>query len=342
MKKLFILIFILTLFTNFHAEASTFEGGVSAEGSGHSSRIVDKNTGNGIENATISLPKQNYSTKTDANGYFELNTQIDGATILSVQKDKYKPFSATITPNVEDIIKLSMKNYESVKIKSDNPTVSRLEQGFIQIEADKKFLFLFTFIKKNPKKKMLIFFATCKEVEYFASLLNYVDVPVLSITGEYKQQKRSTTYMEFCGMDNGILLCTDVAQRGLDIPDVSHIIHYHLPTDEEAFTHRNGRTARAGGSGCAYLIVGPNEFIPEYLKKEPNLYMNYIHSSSYFDTNINFNQFDMGQQNAYDQFNNQNMNNMGQQKYQIDNVYNQNLEKLAEIVLHSSGRSGTA
>ena len=129
-------------------------------------------------------------------------------------------FSATITPKVEDLITLSVKNYENIRIKSSDPTVSTLEQGYLIIDADKKFLFLFTFFKKNKNAKILVFFATCKEVEFYSSLLNYVDVPVLSITGEYKQQKRSTTFMEFCSLDKGILLCTDVAQRGLDIPDV--------------------------------------------------------------------------------------------------------------------------
>ena len=169
-------------------------------------------------------------------------------------------FSATITPNVEDLIKVSVSNFNNIRIQSSQPTVSTLEQGYIKIEADKKFLFLFTFIKKNLKRKMLIFFSTCKEVEFFASLLNYVDVPVLSITGEYKQQKRSTTYMEFCSMDKGILLCTDVAQRGLDIPDVDWVIQYDPPNDPEEYLHRVGRTARGANKlGKALLMLMPNE-----------------------------------------------------------------------------------
>lgn len=169
-------------------------------------------------------------------------------------------FSATITPNVEDLIRVSVSNFNNIRIQSSQPTVSTLEQGYIKIEADKKFLFLFTFIKKNLKRKILIFFSTCKEVEFFASLLNYVDVPVLSITGEYKQQKRSTTYMEFCSMDKGILLCTDVAQRGLDIPDVDWVIQYDPPNDPEEYLHRVGRTARGANKlGKALLMLMPNE-----------------------------------------------------------------------------------
>lgn len=62
-----------------------------------------------------------------------------------------------------------------------------------------------------------------------------------------------------------VLSATDLAARGLDIPEVRHIIHYHLPASEEVITHRNGRTARAGADGTAYLIVGPGEFLPEFI-----------------------------------------------------------------------------
>ena len=169
-------------------------------------------------------------------------------------------FSATITPKVEDLITLSVKNYENIRIKSSDPTVSTLEQGFLKIDADKKFLFLFTFFKKNKNSKILVFFATCKEVEFYSALLNYVDVPVLSITGEYKQQKRSTTFMEFCSLEQGILLCTDVAQRGLDIPDVDWVIQYDPPHDPEEYLHRVGRTARGANKiGKALLMIMPNE-----------------------------------------------------------------------------------
>ena len=98
MKNFFITISIIFLFNASTAySATTFEGGVSAEGKGSASQIIDKQTGLGINNATISLPKQKYSTTTDSNGFFELNTHINGSTILSVQKENYKPFSVTIT-----------------------------------------------------------------------------------------------------------------------------------------------------------------------------------------------------------------------------------------------------
>ncbi len=95
MKK-FLSILIITFFITSPLYAATIQGAVSEQGSGTSSRIVDRNTGIGVSGAKVTLPKQRYSTQTDSDGYFELNTHIDGTTIMSVQKENYKPFSVTV------------------------------------------------------------------------------------------------------------------------------------------------------------------------------------------------------------------------------------------------------
>ena len=98
MRKILTLIFLIIFATMSQSyAASTFEGGVSAEGSRTSSRIVDKATGLGVGGAKVTLPKQQYFTKTDSDGYFELDTHIDGTSIMSVQKENYKPYSVTVT-----------------------------------------------------------------------------------------------------------------------------------------------------------------------------------------------------------------------------------------------------
>ena len=76
--------------------AIPIQGKVSEQGSGYSNRIIDKATGDGVDGAKITLPKQKYSTKTDSDGYFELDTYVDGTSIMSVQKKNYKPFSMTV------------------------------------------------------------------------------------------------------------------------------------------------------------------------------------------------------------------------------------------------------
>ena len=96
MKNLLCFIFLIFILNLPTQASSFFQGGVSEEGYGNSSRVVDRNTGEGIGGAKIVLPKQNYSTQTDSNGFFELNTHVNGSTIMSVQKENSKPFSITL------------------------------------------------------------------------------------------------------------------------------------------------------------------------------------------------------------------------------------------------------
>lgn len=171
-------------------------------------------------------------------------------------------FSATQTQNVEQLARLSLRSapvYVGVSDGAQQATVETLEQGYVVINPAERFLLLFTFLKKNMKKKVIVFFSTCKSVQYHADLLNYIDVPVLSLHGKQKQRKRTNTFFEFCNAPSGILLCTDVAARGLDIPAVDWIIQYDPPDNPRDYIHRVGRTARAGASGRALLFLMPQE-----------------------------------------------------------------------------------
>ncbi|MFR1671579.1 MAG: carboxypeptidase-like regulatory domain-containing protein [Candidatus Gastranaerophilaceae bacterium] len=102
--KQFLLFLILLCFSPAGVSfASVMEGGVSKTGAGAQNRIIDNQTSMPVPNARVSLPKQNYSTKTDANGVFDLNADINGQTILSVEKEGYRPFSLTIDDKVASI-----------------------------------------------------------------------------------------------------------------------------------------------------------------------------------------------------------------------------------------------
>lgn len=97
-------------------------------------------------------------------------------------------------------------------------------------------------------------------MKFHAELLNYIDIEVMDIHGKQKQQKRTTTFFQFCKQDTGILLCTDVAARGLDIPAVDWIVQYDPPDDPREYIHRVGRTARGSNTqGRALLFLLPEE-----------------------------------------------------------------------------------
>jgi ATP-dependent RNA helicase DDX18/HAS1 len=172
-------------------------------------------------------------------------------------------FSATQTKKVEDLARAALRGvptYVGVDDAETEATVSTLEQGFVVCPSERRFMLLFTFLKKNAHKKVMVFFSSCNSVKFHSELLNYIDVPCTDIHGKQKQAKRTTTFFDFCKAKSGILLCTDVAARGLDIPYVDWIIQYDPPDDPKEYIHRVGRTARgAAGIGRALLFLLPEE-----------------------------------------------------------------------------------
>ncbi|EGS23377.1 ATP-dependent RNA helicase-like protein [Thermochaetoides thermophila DSM 1495] len=172
-------------------------------------------------------------------------------------------FSATQTTKVEDLARISLRPgplYINVDEEKKYSTVEGLEQGYVVVEADKRFLLLFSFLKKMAKKKIIVFFSSCNSVKYYSELLQYIDLPVLDLHGKQKQQKRTNTFFEFCNAKSGTLICTDVAARGLDIPQVDWIVQFDPPDDPRDYIHRVGRTARGNnGKGRSLLFLQPCE-----------------------------------------------------------------------------------
>lgn len=131
-------------------------------------------------------------------------------------------FSATQTTKIEDLARISLRPgplYINVDEEKQFSTVEGLEQGYVLCDADKRFILLFSFLRQmhQKKKKVIVFFSSCNSVKYYAELLNYIDCPVLDLHGKQKQQKRTNTFFEFSNAPHGILICTDVAARGLDV-----------------------------------------------------------------------------------------------------------------------------
>lgn len=181
-------------------------------------------------------------------------------------------FSATQTTKVEDLARISLRKgplYINVDEGKEVATADGLEQGYVVCDSDKRFLLLYSFLKRNAnKKKIVVFASSCNSVKFYGELLNYIDLPVLDLHGKQKQEKRTKTFFEFRNASNGILICTDVAARGLDIPDVDWIIQFDPPDDPRDYIHRVGRTARASAKGRSLMFLTPSELgFLSYLKK---------------------------------------------------------------------------
>mmetsp|Transcript_6419 Transcript_6419/g.9062 ORF Transcript_6419/g.9062 Transcript_6419/m.9062 type:complete len:622 (+) Transcript_6419:130-1995(+) len=184
-------------------------------------------------------------------------------------------FSATQTKNVKDIARVSARKggraplLISADSKEEPTTVMTLEQGYVICPSENRFLLLFTFLKRNRKKKVIVFLSTCAAVKFYGELLNYIDIPVLDLHGQQKQKKRTATFFEFSNAKHGTLVCTDIAARGLDFPSVDWIIQFDPASDPTDYIHRVGRTARGvGTSGRALLFLLPSELgFLKYLKQ---------------------------------------------------------------------------
>uniref|UniRef100_A0A6G1S4I1 ATP-dependent RNA helicase n=1 Tax=Aceria tosichella TaxID=561515 RepID=A0A6G1S4I1_9ACAR len=181
-------------------------------------------------------------------------------------------FSATLTAKTNDLVQLAIKRnpvHVGIEDKLDSATVSGLEQGYIVVKSESRFLVLYTFIRKFQKKKMMVFLSSCDAVKFYYELLNYIELPVMALHGKQKQSVRTRTFSQFCNAQAATLLCTDIAARGLDIPNVDWIIQYDPPDDPKEYIHRVGRTARGTNTnGNALLILRPEEInLLVYLKK---------------------------------------------------------------------------
>lgn len=180
-------------------------------------------------------------------------------------------FSATQTKKVEDLARLSFQNtpvYIDVDYGRSRVTNEGLQQGYCVVPSAKRFILLYSFLKRNLSKKVMVFFSSCNSVKYHSELLTYIQVNCFDIHGKQKQQKRTSTFFDFCKAEKGILLCTDVAARGLDIPAVDWIVQYDPPDEPKEYIHRVGRTARGeGAKGNALLFLIPEELqFLRYLK----------------------------------------------------------------------------
>lgn len=128
---------------------------------------------------------------------------------------------------------------------------------------------LVSLLDSLPNSEKTIIFTNHREsAERVYTNLKKEGFPVSLYHGGLEQQDRELALIALKNDSSPILVSTDLGARGLDIPEVENIIHYHLPTSQDAYIHRNGRTARAGASGTAYVIVNEEENIPEYLKTD--------------------------------------------------------------------------
>lgn len=146
-----------------------------------------------------------------------------------------------------------------------------LEVKTIFSEDKDKIETLFKLICYLGNRSTVVFCNHRVSVERTSNLLSEKGILNVFYHGGMEQQERDSALCKFRNGTNNILVTTDLAARGLDIPNIRYIVHYHLPDTEDGFTHRNGRTARMDASGTAILILSPEEKLPSYISEVSNV-----------------------------------------------------------------------
>lgn len=176
-------------------------------------------------------------------------------------------FSATQTQEVEKLVRAGLRNPVRITVKEKGvadshtqKTPSRLANYYTVCRPEEKFNNLVTFLRQHKHEKHLVFFSTCACVDYYSRALETLikKVNVQCIHGKMKN-KRNKIFSNFRTLKSGILVCTDVMARGIDIPEVNWVLQYDPPSSASAFVHRCGRTARIGNQGNALVFLLPME-----------------------------------------------------------------------------------
>ena len=168
-------------------------------------------------------------------------------------------FSATMSKEIERIAKNYLHDYKEIVVGSRNEGAEHVNHIYYMVHAKDKYLALKRVVDFHPRIYAIIFCRTKLETQEIADKLIKDGYNAESLHGDLSQQQRDLTMQKFRKHTVQLLVATDVAARGLDVDDLTHVINYGLPDDIESYTHRSGRTGRAGKKGTSISIIHSRE-----------------------------------------------------------------------------------
>ena len=168
-------------------------------------------------------------------------------------------FSATMPKEVRRIAKNYMSDPQEVTVGKQNSSAANIEHQYFMVREKDRYAALKRMLDYYPGIFGLIFCRTKRETGNVSDKLEKDGYSVVALHGDLSQAQRDAAMKKFRERTVRILVATDVAARGIDVDEVSHVIHYNLPDDVENYTHRSGRTARAGRSGMSLILINTRE-----------------------------------------------------------------------------------
>jgi len=214
-----------------------------------------------IGRGSINLSRVSTVILDEADRMFDMGFIDDTKEILSHTPKKRQTllFSATISGDVIYLSKRFMN--EPIKVNAASRVdPKKLKQIFYDVDTSMKFSLLVHLLNNEKAGLVMIFCNTRNNVDFIAKNLKSLGIDAIPIHGGLTQTKRTKTMNSFNAQKVEVLVCTDVAARGLDIKGVSHVYNYDIPNDSKQYIHRIGRTARAGEEGIAISIVSRRDY----------------------------------------------------------------------------------
>lgn len=219
-------------------------------------RVIDH-----LEKGTLDLSGLRHLVLDEADEMLTMGFQEDVERVLedTPEATQVALFSATMPNGIRRISQQYLTDPAEVKVKSQTATASTIEQRYVIVQHRDKLDALTRVLEVEDFDAMIMFVRTKQATEELAERLRARGFSAAPINGDIPQNLRERTIDQLKDGRTDILVATDVAARGLDVPRISHVVNYDIPHDVESYVHRIGRTGRAGRSGHALLFVTPRE-----------------------------------------------------------------------------------
>lgn len=214
-----------------------------------------------IERKAVNLEEIKYVVLDEADEMLNMGFQEDIEFILqnTQQRESTWLFSATMPPEIKKVTKRYMKNPFEVTIGKVNTANKNIVHQYYVSQAQHRYEVLKRLIDFNPGMYAIIFTRTKLDAQTIAEKLTREGYDIDALHGDLTQPQRDKVMNAFRDKTLQLLIATDVAARGIDVKEITHVINYELPDDTEVYTHRSGRTGRAGSTGVCMSIVHTKE-----------------------------------------------------------------------------------
>jgi ATP-dependent RNA helicase DeaD len=215
-------------------------------------RLIDH-----IKRRSISLKEVRFAVLDEADRMLDMGFVDDIEYILSyMREDRHTClFSATMPREVLRLAQEYMVDPKEIRLNEKELSLDTIDQSYLVVHENEKFKHLCNFIRNKNERQTIVFAATKQRTHRLASELKQEGFKAITMHGDLSQGQRDNAMYKFRKGFEDILVATDIAARGIDVPAVGHVINYDIPADPLIYFHRIGRTARAGGAGKAISLV---------------------------------------------------------------------------------------